>query len=35
VAMIEDISAFRKVMAFGQVGDTLLLFGKLHLSNWN
>jgi hypothetical protein len=27
--MTEDISAFWKVMAFGQAGDTLLLFDKL------
>jgi hypothetical protein len=26
--MTEDISAVRKVMAFGQVGDMLLLFDK-------
>jgi hypothetical protein len=27
--MTEDISAFRKVMGLGQVGDTLLLFDKI------
>jgi hypothetical protein len=27
--MTEDISAFRKVMTFGQVGNMLVLFDKI------